>query len=140
MLARHTGLGAGVVLVAITAGLFAPAPPARANDAGKIIAAIAAGALVYTLIDQAEERHCYRPPRCAPPPPAYYYRPRRCGPRHAYNRGYRHGFHDGYRVGVHVGYRYGYADGRFDQWVADTYSCTRVYVEPVVIGPCPPWY
>lgn len=119
---RFTILGAGLVLVAVAAGLVAPMATAQASDAGKVLAAIAAGALVYQLVDDYEDRHCdrrtgyhYRPD---------YYRPCPSGKdRRVYNVGYRDGFDDGYgygwrdgrQVGQRQGYRTGYSDGRYDR-------------------------
>jgi hypothetical protein len=154
MQARFTVVGALVVLAGMGVGLVAPAGTARASDAGKVIAAIAAGALVYKLVDDYEDRHearsyydrdgygCHRGPE-------YYHRPSSSRDRYIYNRGYEDGFDDGYRYGwrdgdrhgKEVGYRWGYGDGygdgRRDQWVVDRYGGRAYWEKPVCVGPWP---
>ncbi len=145
---RFTILGAGLVLAALGAGLVAPMATAKASDAGKILAAIAAGALVYKLVDDYGDRHDDHYAR------GYHYRPDYYRPstsssrdRRIYNKGYDDGFDDGYtygwkdgrQVGQREGYRYGYdsgyGDGRQDQRVQDRYG--RAGGPPPVTGS--PW-
>ena len=108
--------------------------PAEARDAGKILAGIAAGALVYGLLDQAdrssrvEPQHrgyydgnrgawtaprksapVYRP---APRPSPTYQRGYDHGHRDGFNRGYDRGHYDGYDRGYDHGFRDGHDYGR----------------------------
>ena len=116
------------MLAGIGLGVAQP-QQARAGDTLKVLAGVAAGVLVYQMLDKAEpcccEVHCYcRDCAC------------RCrweggcigdchpgrghGPaRRAYNHGYRDGWQDGERVGYRRGYRDGYSDGCEDQWEID---------------------
>ena len=148
MQTRFTALGVGVVIVALGLSVLAPAPRAHASDTGKVIAALAVGALVYGIMDSYDHDRCY-PSHGYHYRPDYYYRGYSYGPsrtRRAYHRGYNDGFDDGYTVGWHdgrrvgqregyswgyrdgdrhgkaVGYRHGYRDGRQDQWVKDRYG------------------
>lgn len=119
-------------VVAATLGFGPVEPaPAEASDAGKILAGIAAGALVYGALDSADKA------RRAPAPRQYDSRDRRGyydGNRSTYkydqrrpvsqfdrhqqarrqadfNRGYDRGYDHGHRVGYNRGYDRGYDHG-----------------------------
>jgi len=106
-------LVASVLMVGVTAP-----KPAEANDTGRIIAGLAAGALVYGLLGndhnsspqyyRGNDRGYYngnsRTWDCRPPRPS-------TSPRQAYNRGYNNGFNDGYNVGYDRGYNRGWNNG-----------------------------
>ncbi|MCX7599807.1 MAG: hypothetical protein N2512_13200 [Armatimonadetes bacterium] len=127
------GLVAAIVFPLLaTVGLGVVQPQqARAGDTLKVLAGVAAGVLVYHMLDKADEGcrevHYYyddwgayeRYGRVE-----YYYPGQGRGPvRRAYNEGYRDGWEDGERVGYNRGYRdgywEGYDDGREDQWWID---------------------
>jgi len=136
----RTALGLAVMLVAsvLMVGITAP-QPAEANDTGRIIAGLAAGALVYGLLGndhnsrsqnyQGGNRGYYNGNSntwdCRPPRPNQ-------GNRQAYNRGYNTGWNNGYNTGYNRGwnngadygysrgynrgYDNGYSDGRWGGW------------------------
>ncbi len=138
MSSRFPITGFLVVLAAMGLGMVAPLSTARASDAGKVLAAIAAGVLVYEVVDDISDRHhgrdCHRGWSSGPD---YYYRSNACGrTRSAYNHGYRDGFSDGRQVGRHEGYHRGYRDGRQDQWIADRHA-HGYRSRPVSVGPRP---
>ncbi len=131
---------AGILVVALMfSGVFATR--AQADDTGRILAGLAAGALVYSALDHdgdscrtSHHYHHYDRGRTSPPPHRRYDPPRYHSyesPRHSYDRGYDDGWDDGYdygkakgrRQGYHRGYDrgydHGYGDGRHDQWRAD---------------------
>ena len=134
MLARSA---VGVVIIAALVALpysGATATKAQASDTARVVAAIAAGALLYSIVHDSAPcrnpafRRPYRPgPRVEyryPHPYGYTYRERR-----AYREGYREGYRDGYvrgyrrgeARGYYYGYRDGYVDGRRDQAQIDWY-------------------
>lgn len=126
---------AGVVAL----GAFAP-QPAQASDAGRAIAGIIAGTLVYELLDDhqpSQRRNYYQADskyrqgyesqsrgrafwngnrgsrgRYYSPPP----RPPRQHRRSDYRQGYRHGYNDGWYNGYGTGYRDGRRDERWGGW------------------------
>ena len=120
-----------VTLVLALACTVVGMPKAHAtSDWVKVVAGIAAGALVYEALDDDGPSYRSRAPvyRRYDPPRRYSYRGPT--PREAYDEGYRDGFkdgadygyeegwHDGRRVGFRqgerAGYREGYQDGRQD--------------------------
>lgn len=121
--------------VALTTGFGKVAPkPAEARDTGKILAGLAAGALVYGILDQADRssrdrsysrgyydgnRQSWTKPRPAPS-----YRtpsPRYTPPSRTYQRGYDHGHRVGFDRGHKVGYDRGYDRG-YDHGFRDGYD------------------
>ena len=107
---------------------------AEARDTGKILAGLAAGAIVYGLIDQSERSKRVQPqsrgyydgnrgswtaprsqPRYRPAPQPRYQPPSRAPryetPRRTYQRGYDHGHRVGYDRGYDRGYDHGFRDG-----------------------------
>lgn len=141
----RTAIGTLVTVVAVTLilGGIAP-PPAQANDTGRILAGIAAGAIVYGLLgddDRGRDRdHRYYSGRnygdrgfYSGNSRSWDYRP---SPRHRghdygsqqYRRGYHRGFDDGRRVGYRQGwdngYDYGYERG-YDHGFDDGYDRGR---------------
>ncbi|MCD6361118.1 MAG: hypothetical protein J7M38_09655 [Armatimonadetes bacterium] len=125
-----TALGLTAIMVAglLFTGLSAPTP-AHANDAGRIIAGIVVGALVYEMLDDdnysshhryygrdrgyynGNSRHWdYRSSRRHS---SRYYRPTqyRSSSRRAYNRGYNRGWNNGYNYGYNRGYDRGWDRG-----------------------------
>jgi len=141
MIARSTlGMAAMTLAGVMVLGVFAP-QPAQASDAGRAIAGIVAGALVYELLDDNDHRGNYyaadtKYRRAGPgyqswdrgrafwngnrggcwQPPS----PPRHNPRNDYRNGYRHGYsngwNDGWRSGWNSGYNTGYNDGRWGTW------------------------
>ncbi len=136
----RTALGLTLVLVMsiVFTGVSAP-KPAEANDTGKILAGLAAGALVYGLLDGSDNgRHgnqqyqrgrsrssnrgyyngnsrtwdC-RPPAPRRQPSPQYRPPRRPqqSNRRSYERGYDNGWGNGYNTGRRTGYNQGYDRG-----------------------------
>ena len=141
MIARS---GLGMTAVALTGvialGAFAP-QPAQASDAGRAIAGIVAGALVYELLDNHQPSHRgqhyqadtkYRRGQESqnrrrgfwtgnrgdrggyyrpPSPPRPQYHP-----RSNYRQGYRHGYNNGWGDGYNTGYGDGRRDERWGGW------------------------
>lgn len=123
------------VLASIGLGVIQP-QQAKAGDTLKVLAGVAAGILVYHMLDKADDCSCdvycyhqgYDGCRCGRV--GYYHPGRGHGPaRHAYAHGYRDGWEDGERVGYNRGYRDGYDDGREDQWAIDRRD-RRAWREP----------
>ena len=134
-----TALGLTAVMVA---GILTMGPaatkPAEANDTGRIIAGLAAGAIVYGLLGdnnrsnrhaRSNQRGYYngnsgtwdcRPPQRRPQPRHQTRRPpqRRESPRQTYNRGYDTGYNRGYSTGWNNGANYGYSRG-YDNGYSD---------------------
>lgn len=115
------------LLAAVGVGVVQP-QQARAGDTLKVLAGLAAGVLVYEMLDKAEDNcrevHHYYYDDCGAYARRgrveYYYPGQGPGPvRRAYDRGYRDGWEDGERVGYNRGYCDGYDDGREDQWWID---------------------
>lgn len=136
-----TALGLTAMMVA---GIMTMGPaatkPAEASDTGRIIAGIAAGAIVYGLLDSdnhSSNRHArhssgyyngnsrtwdHRPPQRRTQPRHQTYRaPRRESPRQTYNRGYDRGHRTGYNRGWNDGANYGYSRG-YDRGYDHGYS------------------
>ena len=136
-----TALGLTAVMVA---GILTMGPaatkPAEANDTGRIIAGLAAGAIVYGLLDDdnhSSRRHARhssgyyngnsrtwdgRSQRRPQPRHQTYRAPRRESPRQTYNRGYDRGYdrgeRNGYNRGWNNGASYGYSRG-YDHGYSD---------------------
>ena len=131
-----TALGLTAVMVA---GIMTMGPaatkPAEASDTGRIIAGLAAGAIVYGLLDSDNhKRHArrsqgyyngnsrtwdHRPTQRRPQPRRQTYQaPRRENPRQTYNRGYDRGYNTGYNRGWNNGADYGYSRG-YDHGYSD---------------------
>jgi hypothetical protein len=72
MNARLIGLTAGLMLAVMGMGLVTP-PKAQANDAGKILLGVAAGALIAGLIDSSRDCEHDRYRYCRPPVVVYDY-------------------------------------------------------------------
>jgi len=127
MLSRSV-IGTLVMVVALTLIFGGVAPqPAQANDTGRILAGIAAGAIVYGLLGDDDhgrdrcrgyssgDRGFYNGnSRSWDYRPSPQHRGRDQGSRQ-YRRGYNHGFDDGRQVGYgqgwNNGYNYGYDRG-----------------------------
>ena len=125
----RTALGLTSILVAglLFTGFAAPRP-AHAGDLGRIIAGIAAGAIVYELLDN-DDHHpryeyssrgfydgntrswdygpSYRGGSSSYCPPSYH----RPSSQSSYNRGYNRGYNQGYDRGWNNGYNWGYDRG-----------------------------
>lgn len=131
-------LAALLVVALMFGGVFTAR--AEANDTGRVLAGIAAGALVYSALDHhvdtSRDRYAYR--RHTPDPHRRYDPPRRYRhryetPRKSYDRGYDDGWRDGYdygkkkghrrgyRRGYDRGYDHGYGDGRYDERKTNPY-------------------
>jgi len=125
----RTTLGLTSILVAglMFTGLAAPRP-AEASDVGRIIAGIAAGAIVYGLLDN--DGHSSRSGHSSrgyydgnsrswdygpsPRGGSSYYQPQqyhRPSSQSSYNRGYNQGYNQGYDRGLSNGYNWGYDRG-----------------------------
>lgn len=134
----HVHLAAILVVTLMFGGIFTAR--AQAGDTGRILAGLAAGALVYSALDHDDDPGYdrYHHHRYTPDPHRRYDPPRRYQyhyetPRETYDRGYDDGWRDGYdygeengrrqgyRHGYDRGYDHGYGDGRHDQWKADHY-------------------
>ncbi len=127
------GLTAAMVAGILTMGPAAT-KPAEANDTGRIIAGLAAGAIVYGLLgdDHNSNRHARhssgyyngnsrtwdcRPPQRRQPQSRHQTRrqaPRRESPQRTYNRGYDTGYNHGWNNGADYGYSRGYDRGYSD--------------------------
>jgi len=144
MTMTKTALGLTAVMVTglLITGPAAP-KPAEANDTGRIIAGLAAGAIVYGLLGdnhRSGARHARtsrgagyyngnsrtwdsRPTqRRTQPRRQTYQAPRRENPRQTYNRGYDRGWNNGYSTGYNRGWNngadYGYSRG-YDHGYSD---------------------
>ncbi len=73
MNARLIGLTVGVMLAVFGMGLVAPAK-AHANDTGRVLLGVAAGALIAGLIDSSRDCDHYRYRYARPPVVVYEYR------------------------------------------------------------------
>ena len=102
MIARS---GLGMTAVALTGvialGAFAP-QPAQASDAGRAIAGIVAGALVYELLDNHQPSHR-----------GQHYQ---ADTKYRRGHGYRHGYNNGWGDGYNTGYGDGRRDERWGGW------------------------
>jgi len=136
MFTRAAAVTLALVIVA-TLGLGPVAPkPAEANDTGKILAGLAAGALVYGILDGADrgnrnaDRRGYydgnrntwkydQDQRQFQRHQNYRQGPQRRGPsryERGWNNGYDTGFGDGRHVGYNQGFDRGYDRGYGDGW------------------------
>jgi len=132
-----------VALTMVTAGVTMTPRPAKADDTGRIIAGIAAGALVYGLLgggDRDHDRGYSYSDRGfyngnsgrwsgssgygRPDPP--HYRSSRGHSERQYNRGYSNGWNDGYGNGWNRGYDYGYDRG-YDRGYDNGWGDGRAY-------------
>ena len=131
-------IGTLVIAVAVTMIFGGIAPrPAQANDTGRILAGLAAGAIVYGLLsdnnNNDRDRNSYQDRDRSYGDRGFYngnsgswdYRGRAPQPnrnqgnaqlRRSYNAGYDRGWNNGYDYGYDRGYDNGYDHGRQSNW------------------------
>ena len=138
MFTRAAAVTLALMIVA-TLGLGPVAPkPAEANDTGKILAGLAAGAIVYGILDGAErdqrraDRRGYydgnrnswkydQDQRQFRRHQDYRHGQRHHNPRQQYERGWHNGYDSGFGDGRHVGYNQGFDRG-YDRGYGNGYG------------------